>query len=249
MRVDSISISNYRCFDSERKIEIPSEGRGIVVYGPAASGKTALADAVAALMNVYSSVVSTVPFKRLKDSDLAEKHEPPENPEQLEAPGEYLEISGRVVFNEGLKCFVSRTKGADAPAQEISELRSIAKHILARSAYGVPVPPFIYLRQDRAIPSRFGAALKNDRLSFSQLAMADLIATISASMLEQNPACQDPTAIPALIVIDDFDAHLAPGQKSELLEQLLDLFPASQFILTTSDPNLEPATNLIKITI
>jgi predicted ATP-binding protein involved in virulence len=58
----------------------------------------------------------------------------------------------------------------------------------------------------------------------------------SSRMFDLYPESKNPLAEPAVVLIDEIDLHLHPKWQRELLDYLSNLFPNTQFIVTTHSP-------------
>ena len=55
-------------------------------------------------------------------------------------------------------------------------------------------------------------------------------------MFDRYPESENPLAEPAVVLIDEIDLHLHPKWQRELIDYLTNLFPNTQFIVTTHSP-------------
>ena len=58
----------------------------------------------------------------------------------------------------------------------------------------------------------------------------------ASRMFDRYPKSENPLAEPAVVLIDEIDLHLHPKWQRELLDYLSNLFPNTQFIVTTHSP-------------
>src|SRR5262249_50351994 len=58
----------------------------------------------------------------------------------------------------------------------------------------------------------------------------------ASRMFDRYPESDNPLAEPAVVLIDEIDLHLHPKWQRELLYYLSNLFPNTQFIVTTHSP-------------
>ena len=58
----------------------------------------------------------------------------------------------------------------------------------------------------------------------------------ASRMFDLYPESENPLAEPAVVLIDEIDLHLHPKWQRELLDYLSNLFPNTQFIVTTHSP-------------
>ncbi|MPQ46587.1 AAA family ATPase [Marinifilum sp. N1E240] len=57
-------------------------------------------------------------------------------------------------------------------------------------------------------------------------------------MFERYPRSNNPLAEPALVLIDEIDLHLHPSWQKNIVKFLSDIFPGTQFIVTTHSPQV-----------
>lgn len=62
------------------------------------------------------------------------------------------------------------------------------------------------------------------------------IVDFASKMFDLYPESENPLAEPAVVLIDEIDLHLHPKWQRELLDYLSNLFPNTQFIVTTHSP-------------
>lgn len=62
------------------------------------------------------------------------------------------------------------------------------------------------------------------------------IVDFASKMFDLYPDSENPLAEPAVVLIDEIDLHLHPKWQRELLDYLSNLFPNTQFIVTTHSP-------------
>ena len=62
------------------------------------------------------------------------------------------------------------------------------------------------------------------------------IVDFASRMFDLYPKSENPLAEPAVVLIDEIDLHLHPKWQRELLDYLSNLFPNTQFIVTTHSP-------------
>lgn len=58
----------------------------------------------------------------------------------------------------------------------------------------------------------------------------------ASRMFDRYPESENPLAEPAVVLIDEIDLHLHPKWQRELIDYLTNLFPNTQFIVTTHSP-------------
>jgi energy-coupling factor transporter ATP-binding protein EcfA2 len=58
----------------------------------------------------------------------------------------------------------------------------------------------------------------------------------AARMFERYPDSENPLEEPAVVLVDEIDLHLHPKGQRELIDYLTNLFPNTQFIVTTHSP-------------
>ena len=58
----------------------------------------------------------------------------------------------------------------------------------------------------------------------------------ASRMFDRYPESENPLAEPAIVLIDEIDLHLHPKWQRELIDYLTNLFPNTQFIVTTHSP-------------
>lgn len=62
------------------------------------------------------------------------------------------------------------------------------------------------------------------------------IIDFASRMFDRYPESENPLAEPAVVLIDEIDLHLHPKWQRELIDYLTNLFPNTQFIVTTHSP-------------
>jgi predicted ATP-binding protein involved in virulence len=62
------------------------------------------------------------------------------------------------------------------------------------------------------------------------------IVDFASRMFDRYPESENPLAEPAVVLIDEIDLHLHPKWQRELIDYLTNLFPNTQFIVTTHSP-------------
>ena len=62
------------------------------------------------------------------------------------------------------------------------------------------------------------------------------IVDFASRMFERYPESENPLTEPAVVLIDEIDLHLHPKWQRNLIDYLSDLFPNTQFIVTTHSP-------------
>jgi hypothetical protein len=88
-----------------------------------------------------------------------------------------------------------------------------------------------------------GKTYKADQLSAGFQAMLSLALDLSGRLAAFNARfkfkkAEDYLKIPAIIVIDEIEQHLHPSWQQSVLPELLEIFPGTQFIVTTHSPQV-----------
>lgn len=73
-------------------------------------------------------------------------------------------------------------------------------------------------------------------LSIGYRTLIAWIVDFAARMFDRYPESENPLAEPAVVLIDEIDLHLHPKWQRELIDYLTNLFPNTQFIVTTHSP-------------
>ncbi len=73
-------------------------------------------------------------------------------------------------------------------------------------------------------------------LSLGYRSTISWIVDFASRMFDLYPESENPLAEPAVVLIDEIDLHLHPKWQRELLDYLSNLFPNTQFIVTTHSP-------------
>lgn len=100
-------------------------------------------------------------------------------------------------------------------------------------------------------PLRFVVKAGSEVLDISQLSdgyktLLSLIIDLASRMALANPQLADPLTSPAIVLIDEIDLHLHPEWQKTVVGQLLEVFPNTQFFLTTHSPYIiESVNNLL----
>jgi predicted ATP-binding protein involved in virulence len=74
------------------------------------------------------------------------------------------------------------------------------------------------------------------QLSLGYRTLAAWIVDLAARMFERYPNSENPLEEPAVVLIDEIDLHLHPKWQRDLIDYLTNLFPNTQFIVTTHSP-------------
>ena len=67
-------------------------------------------------------------------------------------------------------------------------------------------------------------------------ALITWVADLANRMAERYPRCPEPSAEPAVVLVDEIDLHLHPKWQRKLMSFLTDRFPNTQFIATAHGP-------------
>lgn len=131
------------------------------------------------------------------------------------------------------------------------ELRSFDYRLpeleVVRSAVGQLFPdisePHIMLN-----PLRFALKFGNEILDITQLSdgyktLLSLIIDLSSRMALANPQLENPLKSAAIVLIDEIDLHLHPEWQRRILGDLMNVFPNTQFVITTHSPYIIEAVN------
>lgn len=78
--------------------------------------------------------------------------------------------------------------------------------------------------------------LRLEQLSDGFKIMIAMVADIASRMAEANPDAENPLHTPGIVLIDEVDLHLHPKWQRKVLNQLHEIFPQIQFIVTTHSP-------------
>lgn len=100
-------------------------------------------------------------------------------------------------------------------------------------------------------PLRFAVKAGNEVLDITQLSdgyktLFALVIDLASRMAIANPQLENPLTSPAIVMVDEIDLHLHPEWQKRVVGQLLQVFPNTQFFLTTHSPYIiESVNNLL----
>jgi predicted ATP-binding protein involved in virulence len=97
-------------------------------------------------------------------------------------------------------------------------------------------------------PLRFTVTKDNQKQSIEQLSdgyktMLGLVIDLSSRFAMANPHLDNPLEAEAIVMIDEIDLHLHPSWQKRVLQDLVTLFPNTQFIVTTHSPYIVESLN------
>ncbi|MBF0144324.1 MAG: AAA family ATPase [Magnetococcales bacterium] len=85
----------------------------------------------------------------------------------------------------------------------------------------------------RMILEKYGETLDLDQLSDGEKCLMAMVGDMAMRLSIANPSHQDPLKAQAVFLIDEVDLHLHPEWQRMVLPKLLEVFPNSQFIVST----------------
>ena len=80
------------------------------------------------------------------------------------------------------------------------------------------------------------AWLSPKELSLGYRTLLALVIDLAARMFDRYPESKNPLEEPAVVLVDEIDLHLHPKWQRDLIDDLTNLFPNTQFIVTTHSP-------------
>lgn len=81
-----------------------------------------------------------------------------------------------------------------------------------------------------------GADVPLDRLSDGYRSVGGLVGDLVRRLIDAFPRSKNPMASEGVVLIDEIDLHLHPAWQASVVEQLRELFPNLQFIVTSHSP-------------
>jgi hypothetical protein len=81
-----------------------------------------------------------------------------------------------------------------------------------------------------------GADVPLDRLSDGYRSVGGLVGDLVRRLIDAFPRSKNPLASEGVVLVDEIDLHLHPAWQSSVVEQLRELFPNIQFIVTSHSP-------------
>lgn len=93
-------------------------------------------------------------------------------------------------------------------------------------------------RPQRLVVDKGRMELDVSMLSDGEKCMLALVADLARRMALAAPQRLDPLTMPAVALIDEVELHLHPAWQRDIVKRLPDVFPETQFILTTHSPQV-----------
>jgi predicted ATP-binding protein involved in virulence len=133
-----------------------------------------------------------------------------------------------------------RDSGQNTELPELKAVReALSKALLGQyerpSMRGSPPELIIYKKNT-------DLAYKVSQLSDGYRAMLALVMDLARRMAqahaEDNPPYESPLHSPAIVLIDEVELHLHPSWQQTVLNTLMEIFPNTQFIVTTHSPQV-----------
>ncbi|MBQ3628941.1 MAG: AAA family ATPase, partial [Bacteroidaceae bacterium] len=111
-----------------------------------------------------------------------------------------------------------------------------------RRAMRVFMPEYTRVRVRRK-PLRMVLEKDGEELNVAQLSDGEkiylaLIGDLCRKLVLANPSLEDPLQGGGIVLIDEVDLHLHPKWQGEVANNLMDVFPNVQFIITTHSPQV-----------
>lgn len=90
--------------------------------------------------------------------------------------------------------------------------------------------------QDELVLSSFNQTVSINQLSHGQKSILSMIVDIVYRLTTLNPHKRDPLSAQGIVLIDEIELHLHPQWQQTIIDNLCDIFPNIQFIITTHSP-------------
>jgi len=111
-----------------------------------------------------------------------------------------------------------------------------------RRAVSEVLPGFAHLRVRRSplrmVVSKNGEELIVNQLSDGEKCTLAMIGDLARRMAIANPSMANPLESEAVVLIDEIELHLHPAWQRRITDALKDIFPHTQFILSTHSPQV-----------
>lgn len=127
-------------------------------------------------------------------------------------------------------------KGSD----ERKRVKELLIRILPAGVKDIRVSKKGRLQREVQLLTPFGWVGMNELSLGYKTTMAWLI-DFATKMIDYNEKAQNPFDRPAILILDEIDLHMHPAWQREIIENLTDLFPKTQFVVTAHSPLIAQA--------
>ena len=137
--------------------------------------------------------------------------------------------------------YARRAKGGEREAKSLKLLKRTITRILPDNTddESIEIYPPTVLETDRlsgVYIKTFTGLVRFSALSLGYRTTAGWVMDLAWRFLNRFPDSPNPLHEPAIVLIDEIDLHLHPRWQINVMKDLSELFPATQFIATTHSP-------------
>lgn len=199
---------------------------------PTANGGTSLHDP---LMVVYGAN-RLLGVQNLTRLDLDD----PVDPTRLSSRTELYDVEELL---GGLDYAATKKSGADSrERKQLNRLMAVLAKILPRASKTsniriVPPKAFDRIWKPSTVHFKnFSGLIPLSAMSLGYQTVVAWTTDLAWRMIQHYPESPNPTAEPAIVLIDEIDLHLHPRWQLDILDDLSEVFPGTQFIATAHSP-------------
>lgn len=149
-------------------------------------------------------------------------------------------LDGNVNFRSFFEWFREREDLENEKYRETGILTKDKQLNAIRIAFNTVLPDYGEFKVKRN-PRRFVMQKNGKEFNFNQLSDGEkcyltLIGDMARKLAMANPAMENPLEGEGIFLIDEIDLHLHPQWQQDILKNITDIFPNSQFFITTHSP-------------
>ncbi len=125
-------------------------------------------------------------------------------------------------------------------SSERNRVKELLIRILPDGVKDIRVSKKGRLQREVQLQTPFGWVAMNE-LSLGYRTTIAWLIDFATKMIDYNEKSQDPFNQPAILILDEIDLHMHPAWQREIIENLTDLFPKTQFVVTAHSPLIAQA--------
>ncbi len=139
-----------------------------------------------------------------------------------------------------LKLALSDTSSDQVESQQIKNVKELLLRVLPSGVKDIRVKEIDRLEWQVQVETPYGWVPMNE-LSLGYKTTIAWLIDFATKMIYFHEKSENPFAEPAILIIDEIDLHMHPAWQREIIQQLTDLFPKTQFIVTAHSPLIAQA--------
>jgi AAA15 family ATPase/GTPase len=123
---------------------------------------------------------------------------------------------------------------------EINKVKELLIKVLPSGVKDIRIQKVGRLQRQVQVQTPYGWVPMNE-LSLGYKTTIAWLIDFATKMIYFHEKSTNPFAEPAILIIDEIDLHMHPAWQREIIQQLTDLFPKTQFIVTAHSPLIAQA--------